>query len=330
MVLLSSRPFRRLAAVAALLLVAAVGAGPLTAAGATTPTTHHTFTVQVGSQAEHMALQGMRFLPGDVTVDVGDSVRWVVRSAEIHTVTFFHGGQPQTMLPDFDPSNANGDLVQIGGNVIDGSDTLLSSGLMTDVPTGGDAGPLPPVPHVQAYTLRFTQPGTYTYYCWVHEMMMVGVVHVQPQGTAYPYTQAQYGDQAAIERAGLRAIGNHLWRQLRADSTNHRVFLGADNGQVMVMRFVRHTVLVHVGQTVHFLNTGMGAPHTVTFGNEPPPPALFGPSGDPTHFAGGDLNSGIVGPGGRFDVTFTKAGVYRYVCALHDGMGMRGSVVVMP
>jgi plastocyanin len=29
-------------------------------------------------------------------------------------------------------------------------------------------------------------------------------------------------------------------------------------------------------------------------------------------------------------VTFTKPGVYRYHCALHDYMGMVGVVIVMP
>ncbi len=36
-----------------------------------------TWTVQVGSQSSDQAIQGMRFLPGDVTVDAGDTVRWV-------------------------------------------------------------------------------------------------------------------------------------------------------------------------------------------------------------------------------------------------------------
>ena len=59
-------------------------------------------------------------------------------------------------------------------------------------------------------------------------------------------------------------------RWYAALDSNH-VFAGADNGAVMVMRFLRPTVVVHVGDTVTFDNNGMGAPHTVTFGEEPPP-----------------------------------------------------------
>jgi len=32
----------------------------------------------------------------------------------------------------------------------------------------------------------------------------------------------------------------------------------------------------------------------------------------------------------RVRVTFTQAGRYNYICALHDELGMKGSVVVIP
>ena len=32
----------------------------------------------------------------------------------------------------------------------------------------------------------------------------------------------------------------------------------------------------------------------------------------------------------RFRVTFTHAGTYPYICALHDILGMKGKVVVLP
>jgi plastocyanin len=89
-------------------------------------------------------------------------------------------------------------------------------------------------------------------------------------------------------------------------------------------------VVVHVGETVSFSTAGPGAPHTVTFGHEPPGLAILAPSGDPTHYSGGDLNSGVLAPGVPFTVTFTAAGKYHYICAIHDGMGMVGDVVVVP
>ncbi|HEU4762569.1 MAG TPA: plastocyanin/azurin family copper-binding protein, partial [Gemmatimonadales bacterium] len=99
-------------------------------------------------------------------------------------------------------------------------------------------------------------------------------------------------------------------------------------GIAMVMRFIRPSVTVHVGESVTFVNNGMAAPHTVTFGTEPANP--FASTGDPTSFAGGDLSSGIQLPGQSFTVTFTAAGRFDYYCALHDYMGMVGTVVVEP
>jgi plastocyanin len=32
----------------------------------------------------------------------------------------------------------------------------------------------------------------------------------------------------------------------------------------------------------------------------------------------------------RFRVTFTAQGVFNYFCALHDDLGMKGTVVVLP
>ena len=32
----------------------------------------------------------------------------------------------------------------------------------------------------------------------------------------------------------------------------------------------------------------------------------------------------------RFRITFSKAGVYPYICALHDRLGMKGQVTVLP
>jgi len=32
----------------------------------------------------------------------------------------------------------------------------------------------------------------------------------------------------------------------------------------------------------------------------------------------------------RFRVTFTQAGVFHYICGLHDILGMKGKVIVVP
>jgi plastocyanin len=299
-----------LAAIAALVAPAALGG----AAVADTPPPPTTWTVQVGSETPNQAIQGMAFLPTDVYVNAGDTVNWVANSAEIHTVTFLATGQPLLPFNPFSPA----DLFRQGGTVYDGA-SYYNSGVMTNVSDSG-------FPAVSDYSLSFPSAGNFTYYCLVHGEMMKGTVHVQPAGTAYPYTQKDYDRESRAQAHAITLDGLALQRTAMSQSDRHTVLEGADDGVAMVMRFIQPTVVVRVGETVTFVNNGMGAPHTVTFGTEPANP--FVPAGDPTAFAGGDLNSGILLPGSSFSVTFTSAGSFSYLCALHDYMGMVGKVIV--
>jgi plastocyanin len=317
---LLTRPASALLALAVVLVPSAIGVTAVSA-NAVAPTT--TFTVKVGSQTTNMSVQGQRFLPGDVTIDAGDSVTWQANSAEIHTVTFINGGQPQVTVPAFDPTDAT-QLTQQGGTTMAGSGNF-NSGLLT---TSSSFPPIP-VPVVHSYTLTFPTAGTYTYYCLVHGAMMRGVVHVQPVGTAYPYSQADINAGASFEAAAINSHGRDLMARATALSTNHKVFTGVDDGIAMTMRFSLKKIVIHKGDTVHFKNTmSQGAPHTITFGTVPAGPALFAPAGNPKNFKGGNLHSGVMGPGGTFAVTFNKVGRFHYVCALHQDMGMKALVVV--
>jgi plastocyanin len=112
--------------------------------------------------------------------------------------------------------------------------------------------------------------------------MMKGVVNVRPAGTRYPFSQGQYDRRSAAQAERIIADGRRLWVKTAALATRSTVFVGADDGVAMVMRFIRPTVHVRVGQSVTFRNVGMAAPHTVTFGRERS--NVFMPYGDPTHF----------------------------------------------
>ena len=100
---------------------------------------------------------------------------------------------------------------------------------------------------------------------------------------------------------------------------------------------------------------GSTVPHTVTFGIEPPdlvppspPPvvtvdsdgarhAVIGSPTDNVHSgfliaAGQDRAGDAQTPLGvtRYRVTFTSPGTFNYICALHDDLGMVGTVIVRP
>jgi plastocyanin len=307
-----SRTARAVLAAFALLTPVALGAASQSAHAAAPP---KTFTVLVGSQTSSKAIQGERFLPGDVTIDAGDSVTWVGNSAEIHTVTFINGGAPQDTLPPFNPGDPN-QTDPVGSPVMNDALTHNSGILVKGAP---------------GYTLLFPNTGTYTYYCLVHGVMMRGVVHVQANGDAYPYSQADYDAQAQLLAAGIVADGRAQIATALAHSGPHKVFTGTDDMTAMVVRFLHQRVVIHKGERVRFVNTmSMGAPHTVTFGTVPSIPALFQPSGHPANYRGGNLNSGLMLPHARFVVTFNKVGKFHYVCGLHLDMGMKGVVVVKP
>lgn len=318
---MSVRPlsaFRLLVVLTTLALGVVVGS-PAVAGADTGPST---WTVLVGSQSPNSAISGMKFLPGTITIDAGDTVHWVANSVELHTVTFLAGGQA---LPTFNPGDPTQNTAQ-GGSVYDGS-SYYNSGVMTTVPDGEDAGPIPPVPHVASYDLTFPDAGTYTYYCLVHGVAMVGVVNVNPAGTVYPQTQAQVDHQAQLEANAIVTDGNRLRAETNRMAGPDTVMVGNDDMYgAMLMRFVHQTVTVRAGDSVTFTNPGMG-PHTVTFGQEPEGPAL-------ENYVPAATYDGTVGvssflPGKlSFTVTFTKPGRYHYICALHDVQGMTGTVIV--
>ena len=121
-----------------------------------------------------------------------------------------------------------------------------------------------------------------------------------------------------------------------------------------VMRFLQPNFEIHAGQTVEWTNLDPVTPHTITFGTEPPPP-FDPPSPDVTVDPDGARHAVISSPSDtthsgfiiaapqerlglpqaplgvtRFRVTFPNAGIFPYICALHDDLGMKGKVIVRP
>ncbi len=303
---------RLLVAVLSAALLPLAFSGSASASSSPDPRTWH---VAVGEESPGAAIQGMAFLPGTVSINQGDKIIWTAKAGEIHTVTFLATGQP---LQPFNPFDGTQLFPTGPGSTYDGV-SYYNSGVMTNKTNSG-------FPAQTTYQLTFDTVGDFTYYCLVHGEMMTGMVHVRAAGTPYPFTQDQYNHQAAVQKAAVLADGHRLWAKTQQDATRHLVFVGADDGTAMVMRFIKDNVTIRVGSSVTFVNSGGAAPHTVTFG--PEPTNLFVPVGNPTNFAGGQLNSGILLPGSSFTVTFTKAGTYHYICGLHDYLGMVGTVRV--
>ena len=120
----------------------------------------------------------MRFAPETITVKAGDTVQWSNRDAfEPHTVTFagseqvppYHFPEPQSQGPPKEYFNRKA-AAPVGGPSHDGTG-FYGSGRLAQVIAPG----------THTYSLTFTKPGTYTYWCVLHvpEGMRGTVVVVQ-------------------------------------------------------------------------------------------------------------------------------------------------------
>ena len=275
--------------------------------------------VDVGAASKDMGVQVAYYFPGEITINAGDTVTWNFRAGEPHSVHFLSTGS--------------------GGEV--------DSGLQTK--------------GAPSFSLTFNQPGNYNYFCDLHTFMK-GVVHVQAAGSAYPHDQKYYDHQSQVQQAQLLAEGlalraNGLAAAAQAN-TKPAITAGIgaahETGSIFVLRFLKTTLNVKVGDTVTWTNLDPEAPHTITFNQDYPDPfaALFpfgldvlGPPGHATMSATTQpVNSGFLWAapppppalppvayrGTTFQVKFTQPGTYNYKCDLHDVLGMTGTIVVMP
>lgn len=169
-------------------------------------------------------------------------------------------------------------------------------------------------------------------------------------GRAWParfHQETPAAPAAAAPAVGPRPDGTRLWRVVVGD-------MDMDNG-LELQAFFPTEITVNVGDAIFFDFGPMPGFHTITFlgGAEPfplitpdpaaptsqsgPPaliynPAVLFPSGNPVYDGTGILNSGVgplLPPRTFFTPTFTKPGVYDYVCIPHIGV-MKARVTVQP
>ena len=290
------------------------------------PSTATAWTLNAGGASHDQAYQGLQFYPATLTIDAGDTVTWTFASQEPHTVTFLAAGQA-TPPPPSDPSA----LAPAGTSTYDGS-AFTSSGVIA-------AG--------YSYSLTFTKPGTYAYYCLLHQPEMDGTIVVNPKGTAYPFSEDGYSNQATSQASADLSAAAASVAQFPFTPGGTHVAAGISAGlsggapaTSSVMRFLDDTnvddstITVPLNTTVTWTNESNNAPHTITFPMAGEPlPVLPGdpftpPMGGATYDGTQVTNSGPIEPGQSYSLTFTKAGTFVYYCLFHDGEGMQGTVVV--
>jgi plastocyanin len=305
------------------------------------------------------------FFPERITIRVGETVTWQLNTDEIHTVTFT-GDEP---LPRFEipvPDGGPGELMvhpqlafptrmpEAPVETYDGTG-FVSSGVMSRQPAGPDAPPN------STFSVTFTEPGTYVYYCAIHPEMR-GIVEVLPEAAEVP-TQADIDAQAEAEMATFLAMveaarvqsemvrsepgpnGTTIWF-VRAGA------LDAQTGDVRAQAydFLPENLTIQAGDTVVWNSLEF---HTVTFSPLPPGPEFIIPTpqeeGPPLLLINPEVvlpakpagvydetqyfNSGLVGRFSPFGLgwalTFDTPGTYEYVCVVHREQGMVGTITVV-
>jgi len=331
----------------------------LMAGGATNRIQAKEWQALVGSESLGGGDQALAFMPNELWIQAGDSIRWTYPTHERHTVTFLTSSQTRPAL--FGPTFG----VEVGcpgatpdGASFDGSACVHSGILLLDEDT------LTTV-NAPTYSVTFPKSGNFKFVCLAHADM-TGVVHVLNASETLPHDQDFYDRQALTEGALLLAEASRL----RGRGTNEVEGLlpsngvtagvgeivttnGAGSKTVSLMLFLRNTIEVRVGDTVEWTSLDPSINHTVTFGTEPadPRPASSGVTlaSDGARQAviaspSQSVNSGYLSPAPqdrsglapsapgvtRFRVTFTTPGTFNYICAIHDTLGMEGTVIVQP
>jgi plastocyanin len=288
----------------------------------------------VGAQRGDKAIQALAFLPNEFWVNVNDTIVWTFPTDEPHTVTF--NAPPGT--PINEPQKCNGLNSNTGQCTWNGTQEVNSGRML-----GGGT-----------FAVTFaTSPGDYPFRCLLHRRM-TGTVHVQAANQPYPHDQRFYDQEGRTQANALIAQGNQLEAREQAQAVAGPGHLAINIGSgffitnsggdqsVSINRFLPGQLTIRQGDTVTWTTTDPATPHTVTFGPEPAnPQAVYGTDA-PGHATvtspNPTINSGFLkaGPppppaqGTQFQVTFLTPGTYHYYCALHDELGMVGTIIVQP
>ena len=209
--------------------------------------------------------------------------------------------------------------------------------------------------------MTMTTPGTYEYVCLLHPPMRATITVVEATVADVP-SQGDIDAMAQAEEAPLRAeikrvvdSGQNVRTEPGPNGTTiWHVQAGAGGipATAQSFDFLAKDITIQEGDTVvwdsemfHNVTFHPGRMHPEFIIPKPqpqgPPIISFNPEVVFPHKPAGEFDgtgfwsSGVMGvdtmalPGGKtFAMTFSKAGSYKYMCAIHRVLGMEGSVTV--
>jgi plastocyanin len=262
------------------------------------------------------------FAPQVVEIYAGDTVTWT-RGGDLepHTISF---GPPRLLdklaadLLAPVPQQAGPPLLAINSQVaLPTRSPYAGTGFANSGLLGAKG---------QSWSLTFTRPGTYHYYCLIHyipghpELSMGGEVIVHPRPTAsHAYVVAMGSAQDSMTNSFDQFNPRHL--------TIHAGDSVTWIGEFHTVTFAPDAELVQIEQHFVVPVPQKAGPPLLTIN---PRAAL--PFGGHTYDGTGYVSSGFLTPQGnhpaRYTLTFTKPGTYGYDCLVHPGMD--GTITVLP
>jgi len=338
-----------------------VGALPLGAAVAAHAPSRavrpHLYHVTIGINAPYALLAANIFLPGKLTVHVGDSVQWTnADGSEPQTITFGPVNYTPSLFLSASNPEVNPAIVKPqGGQVVRDPGVIHSSGaLMSGVSGLG-----------LSYTYTFRAAGTYFYRSLFHPLML-GEIDVVPSSQPASADPPDRGDTAvtALRSTADALLTEQLSDEGAADSGGVTVNVGFGNKDVSLNIFAPAGIQVHVGDTVTWqTRETSGDPHAIVFNastgaSAGAAPLYTGLASDggltvnptyakPTLPSGTQVMTGTISPGqqsgllygsspaypsltpSKYTLTFLIPGRYYYIDPFH-GNGTQGQVHVLP
>jgi plastocyanin len=299
-----------------------------------------------------MGHQALAFLPNEIWIHAGDSITWRWDANDVHTVTFLPATLPR---PDFTTGPFSPSPATFDGSTEVTTPPLVKPATYTVMfPSAGN--------FMLVCLVHERMTGA------VHVLDLSQLLpHDQDfyDRQAADQRRDLLSDRDGHLEEACRQHGDLGEHHHSIDA--HLVTVGvgeisatAGGSQTLsVVRFIDDKIVIHAGQTVEWNNHDPVTPHTVTFGIAPadpvPPSGNLNKDPDADGALHGTISSNadsvhsglIVAPPQerlgvpesppvpalgvtRFRVTFTNAGTFPYICALHDNLGMKGTVMVLP
>lgn len=305
----------------------------------------------LGAQSKDMAKQAIAFLPNEMWIHAGDSILWTSRSGDIHTVSFLIAGQKfedfTVGCPGYSPSG----ISFSGAHCVSAPPLVQGQSFTVKFPTPGNFKlvclvhtHMTGVIHVLPVAAKL--PHTQAFYNEEAEAQTHSILADADMGM-------EHHDHDAMDMKDMFSARVISGKASVVAGTGEMASTAAGFQSLSVVRFLSGTIEVRAGDTVEWTNLDPALPHTVTLGTEPGNPGP--PSGNVSvdadgarhatiSFVGESVHSGFLvaapqdqvdvpqsAPGPTvFRITFTHAGTYDYICALHDNLGMVGKVIVRP